>query len=162
MSKDNIFILNTISHSIPKINRVYVEYEPKRKNRFKVDFPNYFEIESFVVQKISKPKLNFINNDYVWENIEIELIDLIAPSTSRGIMNLIEHCQLVHKNKEDSEQKILFNFLITDLDPVGEEVQVWIIDVKELVSVEFGTNNYKEEGIQMCKILIKPQRCRIQ
>jgi hypothetical protein len=160
MSKDNIFILNTISYSRPNTNRIYVEYEPKRKNRFKVEFPNYFEIESFVVQKISKPKLNFINNDYIWENIEIELIDLIGPSTSRGIMNLIEHCQLVHK--EDNEQKILFNFLITDLDPVGAEVQVWIVDVKELVSVEFGTNNYEDGDVQICKILIKPQRCRIQ
>ena len=155
MSKSNTIILNTLSyfkHSFV----INSQHEPKRKNRFIVEFPHCFRIESYVVQKISKPKINFINNDFVWENIEMELIDIISPSTTAGLYNMIEHC------KENSEQETLFSFFLSDLDPTGTCVQNWIIDVKELVSVDFGERNYDNGSVQICKIILKPQRCRIQ
>jgi hypothetical protein len=138
-----------------------VNAEPKRPNRFIVEFPYDFHIPSYVIQKITRPKLRFIENDYHWDNIELELIDLIGPSTTAGLMTMVEFCK--NWDIARTEHQPLFSFLLTDLDPTGVDVGTWIIDVKELVLVDFGNNDYTDnDAIQKCKIILKPMRCRIQ
>lgn len=44
------------------------QYEPKRIDRFLVEFPERFNIELWAVQKINKP--NFTNG--MWEDIKID------------------------------------------------------------------------------------------
>jgi hypothetical protein len=42
-------------------------------------------------------------------------------------------------------------------------VGVWIIDVKKLVLVDFGDNDYaNNDAILKCKLILKPMRCRTQ
>lgn len=156
MSQNNIFVINTIDFS--QNRNITIGYEPIRQNRFIVDFPTYFNIPNFAVQKITRPNLSFVNNQYIWGNIEMELIDLISPSTSKGVMNMINYC----KNLDNKENQNLFSFFISDLDPTGITVENWIIDVKELVSVNFGESNYGMDEVLKIKITLKPNRCRIQ
>lgn len=137
-----------------------LECEPKRKNRFIVNFPHIFEIPSFSIQEISRPKLFFDVDDYRWQNIEINLIDLIGPSTSNGLMNIISFCKELKTNNNKNE--ILFSFIINDLDPTGVTVGTWIIDVKELILVDFGNYDYNSEDLQTCKLVLEPLNCRIQ
>ena len=134
---------------ILEIRPVPIEQEPKRENRFVVEFPEEFNIESYTVQTCTRPKL--IN--YEWQNFVITLIDVICPSTSKAIKNMIDYCQ------ENKNEEILFEFKIKSLDPVGVDVQTWTISVKELVEVDFGHCDYDNGDISMIKVILKPKFC---
>jgi hypothetical protein len=155
MSNNNIFIINTLQFN--QNNRI-IGAEPRRENRFIVDFPFDFNIPSYAVQTITKPTLTFANNEYCWENIEIELIDAIGPSATQGLMNMIEYCQ--NYDIARVENQPLFSFFLSDLDPTGVNIGTWIVDVKELVLVNFGKNNYLSDELQKCRVILKPYRCR--
>jgi len=158
MANDAI-VINLLQNKEPTNFRpAPMEFEPRRTNRFFVEFPHLFNIQAFTVQKINKPKLIFKNNTYEWSNISIEFIDLIGPSTSQGLFRMIEFCK-DHQILMDNQQP-LFNFTITDLDPVGAEVGYWLIEVKGLTLVDFGDCEYDNPGLQTCKLSIKPLNCR--
>ena len=70
------------------------KFELKFANRFLVEFPEEFNIDSWCIQKISKPKFT----DGKWENIRIEFIDIVSPSTSKNLFNNL--------NKYDFQIKI--------------------------------------------------------
>jgi hypothetical protein len=125
-------------------------YEPKRNHRFVVEFPEQFNIESFAVQKINKPK--FSNGK--WENIKVEFVDLIGPSTSQSLFGIVK---FLENNKNDS--KILFELKIKSLDPTGVEVEEWLIYVEEVSIINFGELDYGDDGIQKPYLIIKPLKC---
>jgi hypothetical protein len=156
MANDAI-VIDILQDEKPSNRAVNVAYEPRRTNRFIVDFPYMFNIPSYTVKKINKPKLTFKDNTYVWSNILIEFIDLIGPSTSRGIFEMIQFC----KNYQIAidQNQPLFNFTIIDLDPTGVGVGTWTIEVKEISSVDFGDCEYDNPGLQICKLSIKPLNC---
>lgn len=133
---------------------VPVEQEPKR-NYFIVEFPEELNIEPYLIDKINKPK--FIN--YKWQNIEISFIDLIGPSTSKIIYNAINFFK-IQKFKKSFP---LFSFNISMLDPVGEVIEKWVINVKEVVSVDFGDFSHSDSKnkIQYIKMIIQPSDCVI-
>ena len=149
MAGDNTIIINTLEFERIRPGVRFapvIAAEPKRPNRFMVEFPHDFNIPSYVIQKITRPKLRFIENDYHWDNIELELIDLIGPSTTAGLMTMVEFCKNWDIARTNNQP--LFSFLLTDLDPTGLNVGVWIIDVKELVLVDFGDNDEIENAIK--------------
>lgn len=129
---------------------VPIEREPIRNNRFVVEFPNEFVLESYFVQKISKPK--FIN--YEWQNIEIFFIDVIGPSTSKVLVDVANYCA-----KRKDINKILFDFSIKTLDPTGVEIEHWKICVEKLIEIDFGNFDYSDESLAMIKMIIKPKCC---
>lgn len=130
-------------------------YEPKRNNRFIVEFPEEFGIQPFVIQSVTKPKL-IIDK---WQEITITMIDIIGPSTTTGVLNMVTHCQ--SKSKSFFKKTNLFTFYITSLDPTGVEIETWSIDVKKLLSVDFGKIHYGDDGIQMVTIKLQPKACKI-
>jgi len=157
MANDAI-VINLLQNKEPTNFRpAPMEFEPRRTNRFFVEFPHLFNILAFTVQKINKPKLIFKNNTYEWSNISIEFIDLIGPSTSQGLFRMIEFCK-DHQILMDN-QRPLFNFTITDLDPTGVEIGTWLVEVKEISSVDFGDCEYDNPGLQICKLSLKPLNC---
>lgn len=161
------------------IKKQPVGAEPKMNNRFIVEFPDEFEIEPYLIQTITRPSLNinpqnisytnFCPSNYEWKNIEMTLIDTIGPSTSQGVMNLIIHCKkqkLVFLQDEmeeniNSKKKILFQFKLKSLDPVGETIETWNIDVEELISVDFGKCDYGNKDMQTIKVVLKPASCNL-
>lgn len=164
MASGEPIIINTFIKKAPRLEQdaprlAPIYAEPRRNNRFMVEFPHLFDIPSFTVQKINKPKLVFKNNTYEWNNISIEFIDLIGPSTSNGLFRMIEFCK-DHQILMDN-QRPLFNFTITDLDPTGVNVGSWLIEVREISSVDFGDCEYDSRDIQTCKLVIKPLNCRL-
>ena len=81
---------------------VPVEQEPKRKNRFVLEFPSELGIESFNVQTSGKPTIEigsteiqymntstFVAGRYKWAAIDIEFIDVIGPSTTQKVMEWV-------------------------------------------------------------------------
>ncbi len=160
MNKDRTIIIDTLKFLPERRQSNFIYSEPIRQNRFLVEFPYVFNIPSFTIQKITRPSLTFLNNEYNWKNIEIELLDIIGPSTSKGLMNMIEYCKNFDIRRVDNLP--LFSFLLSDLDPTGTNVTTWVIDVKELVSVKFGISDYGLDEVQKCKVILKPQNCRMQ
>lgn len=161
------------------IKKQPVGAEPKMNNRFVVEFQDEFEIEPYLIQTITRPSLNIdienIQNHYrytgkyEWNNIEMTLIDTIGPSTSQGVMNLIIHCKKQNltfikdemEGNVDLTKKILFTFKLKSLDPIGETIETWTIDVKELISVDFGKCDYGNKDMQTIKVVLKPESCTL-
>lgn len=138
------------------LEKLPIPFEVKRNNRFVVEFPKEIEIESWVIQSITKPKL--ING--CWANIDIVMLDPINPSTSQAVMKMIEYCD---KNKPSlfSKKRSLFTFTIKVLDPVGVEVEEWVINVEEFLSADFGNVDYSSDDIQKIKISLQPLNCKL-
>src|ERR1035437_858669 len=134
-----------------EIKPIPIEQEPKRENRFYVEFPSQFKIPSYTVQTCMRPKLV----DYVCQDCIITFLDIINPSTSDGVKNMIDYCQ-EHENEET-----LFKFQIKQLDPIGTTINTWTISVKELVEVDFGACNYDNSDISMIKVVLKPSYCML-
>lgn len=138
--------------------KVPVLLEIKRENRFIVEFPKEFDIESWLVRSISRP--HFKNNK--WENIEMTFMDPIGPSTSERLFKLINKYK--KKGLFSFLKKDIFTFQIQSLDPVGQVVETWSVDVKELVSVDFGKYDYgvkDEDSLQIIKMILKPSNCTL-
>ncbi len=125
-------------------------YEPKTNNRFLVEFPEQYNIPSWVIQKINKPK--FTNGE--WENIRVEFIDLIKPSTSQSLFKIIS---FLKTNKNDNST--LFEINIKMLDSIGVEVEKWTIYVEKVLTINFGDLNYGDNQIQELYLIIKPLDC---
>lgn len=119
-----------------------MQYEPKMKNRFLVEFPEQFKIESWMVQKINKPK--FTNSQ--WQDIKIEFVDAVAPSTSQALFKVIEN-----------EAPFVFNIKI--LDPTGIEVEEWVVHVKRILTVDFGELDYAITEVQRVSMTVRPHNC---
>lgn len=146
-----------------------MEQEPKRKNRFVVEFPNEFEIKSYLVQKINGSKVISVNKEikdedgfpsnivtsYKWDNFTIELIDVIKPSTSQAVMNMVKHCN------DKLGDTIKFTFHISILNPIGDEIEKWAIQVKELKEVNFGDLDYEIGEIKKIKVILVPAECTL-
>lgn len=128
----------------------------KRDNRFIVEFPKEFGIESYFIQGTTKPM--WINGE--WQNIQIEFIDPIGPSMSVAIVSLMEFFK---KNKPGffSKKRSLFSINIKALDPTGVEVEKWTIGIEKLISVDFGSYHYGNDDIQKISLILKPSDCTL-
>jgi len=126
------------------------QYELKTNNRFLVEFPSRFNVQQLTVQKINKPKFT----DGKWENIKIEFIDPIAPSTSQSLFKIVEFLKTDVNNS-----KTLFVFRIKALDAMGLEIEEWVVDVEKVLTINFGEFDYGDDRIQQPYIILKPLNC---
>ena len=133
-----------------------LHYQPKIDNLFIVEFPEYFNMPPYFIQGVTKPKLE----KGKWSNITVETLDPIYPSMTSSVVDLIHFCEL-NKPSFFSKKRNLFSFSIKALDPTGLEVEEWIIDVKQLVSVDFGDFSYADKEFQKIKLIFKPSDCRL-
>jgi len=145
-----------------EFKRVPPESEPKRNCRFYVEFPEEFNIESFVVRSATKPKLK--NGE--WQDIEITFMDLVGPpSTAHRIMNLVNVC-IIRKSKQSFVEKFLciplLKIEMKSLDPTGVEIEKWIVDIGKIISVDFGNFDYGSDDIQKIKIVLRPTDCKLE
>lgn len=127
--------------------------ELKNQNKFQVRFPEQFDICSWMVQKINKPKFT----DNKWENIKIEFIDPICPSTSQCLFKIVNF--LINNKSHD---KILFEIKIKTLGPTEDEIEEWIISVEDILTINFGELSCENNEIQQPFLLIKPLYCTLK
>lgn len=127
------------------------QFEPKKNNRYLVEFPKKFEFQEYVFKSIMKP--NFVNGK--WGYIRIEFYDPIECSTSKSLYNLIRFYQ---SNKDLSP---LFDFSIKSLDPCGVVIEEWIISVKEIIEINFGQLDYSDDNMEEPFMIIKPLNCTL-
>jgi hypothetical protein len=149
-----------------------MEYEPLRINRFFAEFQDDLGIEVWKVQKIGKPQLtinsvpisymngkNYVSGFSEWKPITIEFIDTIGPSTSQQLMEWarLHYESLTGRSgyKAGSAKTII----IKGLDPVGSEVQKWILEQCIITELQFGEFNHEDDGLAKLTLTVQPWRC---
>lgn len=114
--------------------------EPLRPNRFFVVFPDYCNIDGYVVQRVKMPKLKPIKKGkvvyYAWTNMEIQFIDVIGASASAVLIEAFA-------NKPVSQ---LFTFEIHYLDPCGIMIDRWIV-TSDILSIDFSNLDYADDSL---------------
>lgn len=127
-----------------------IQYEPKRNNRFLVKFPEQFDVELCSILKINKPKFT----DGQWENIRVDFVDLIGPSTSQSLFKIVNFLKT-----NDSDDKKLFDVKIQSLDPTEEIIEEWVVYVEKVLTINFGELDYGSDEIQKPFLILKPLNC---
>ncbi len=121
-----------------------IQYEPKRKNRFMVIFPESFEIEPWKITQLSRPVYNMELKN--WEEITIEFVDPVGTSTSKSLYKLIE--QEIDK----------LSFTIEMLDPTGVVVEKWEIS-GSINKINFDKLNYSLDDLLKPTMTVQPTSC---
>ncbi len=135
----------------PVFRPILVHDEPYLTNRFIVEFPEEFDIESHLVQSVSSIGIK----DKKWKKISIKFLETIVQNPiSMQLMKLIEWTDNPLNDDKHITVKIKF------LDPVGVELTSWIIDFKDF-DINFSEINYGSTELMMHEIILQPIRCRI-
>jgi len=112
------------------------------KNRYLVEFNSEYGLQPWIVDTISKPKLNVTPNiayenrigdcpnKFVWNDIELTFIACALGDTTRE--NLIEFFKTYNHSLGHT-----FSFKLITIDPAGIEISKWIIEVQytEIISL---------------------------
>ena len=137
------------------------QYEPKRQNRFLVNFPENFEIPPWCVKSLTRPKYTFSNKGKSkWDMMEIVFVDPISPSTSESLFGLISKIGELKRSQKSGQD--LFTFNVATLDPTGVEVENWKIDVRSVVYIDFGFANYESDEVQTPIMVLRPSNCVLE
>jgi len=133
-------------------------YEPKRKNRWILRFPEEMGIQSWVVSKTKRPSYRIVEtkifgfsvcNKKVWDEITIEFRDPIGPSTAQLLMG-------------DFDAFKPFNYVLELLDPTGVVIEKWDVVGCQIKSVDFCELAYENHGIANIIMVIKPKEAILQ
>jgi len=151
---------------------VPINWEPKRNNRFYLEFPTEVGIEVWKVRDVKRPTMdinsveipymnesNYVAGRYKWNPIEITLIDPIAPSTSTQVMEWVR----LHAESLTGRMGYAIGYkkdlIIKGLDPSGVEIEKWLLEQCMITNVDFGSNAQDDDELQTVKITIQPYRC---
>ena len=151
---------------------VPIEQEPKKKNRFVIEFPTELGLESFLVQTSGKPKLTigsvevpymnsstFVAGRAKWDPIEVKFIDVIGPSTTQKIMEWVRLHYETTTGRMGYAVGYKKNLVLKALDPTGIEVEKWTLIGCMITDASFGENDYSSEDISEVTITLQPDRC---
>lgn len=151
---------------------VPVEQEPKRVNRFVLEFPTELGIESFLVQTSGKPKLeiasvelpymnsvNFVAGRSKWSPIDIEFIDVIGPSTTQKVNDWISLHFEAATGLMGYAVGYKKNLVLKALDPTGVEVEKWTLVGSFITNADFQGYDHGSDDIMKVKITVQPDRC---
>ena len=151
---------------------VPIEQEPKRKNRFVLEFPSELGIESYLVQTASKPHIEinsvpveymnttfYVAGKYKWSSMDIKFIDVIGPSTTQKIMEWIR----LHAESATGRMGYAVgykkNLVLKALDPTGAEVEKWTLVGCFITDGNFGEFDYSSDDLADVAITIQPDLC---
>ena len=117
-----------------------LDFEPKRNNRFVLIFPEFTNIPAWSVTMVRLPKIEMVTNGARrFSDLYVELLDLVGPSNSR----------IIYENLMEPRDYQMF---FQQVDPVGNIVQLYTIDVACLKSFEisdFSSNNDDISNIKL-------------
>jgi hypothetical protein len=152
--------------------RMPFQYEPKKKNRFILTFDSSLGINSWYVEKASRPsitidhkEIKFLNTEtyvagsFTWGEISVTLRDPIGPSASQAVMEWVRlHAESVTGRmgyaagyKKDVNLEML--------DPTGVAVEKWILQNCSLKDAKFGDVDYGNSDLATVEMTLRPDRC---
>jgi hypothetical protein len=152
--------------------RMPFQYEPKKKNRFILTFDSSLGINSWYVEKASRPsikidtkEIKFLNTEtyvagsFAWETISVTLRDPIGPSAAQAVMEWVRlHAESVTGRmgyaagyKKDVNLEML--------DPTGVAVEKWILQNCSITEAKFNEVGYDGSDIMTVDMTLRPDRC---
>jgi hypothetical protein len=152
--------------------RMPFQYEPKKKNRFILTFDSSLGINSWYVEKASRPsikidtkEIKFLNTEtyvagsFAWETISVTLRDPIGPSAAQAVMEWVRlHAESVTGRmgyaagyKKDVNLEML--------DPTGVAVEKWILQNCSLTEAKFNEVGYDGSDLMTVDMTLRPDRC---
>ena len=149
-----------------------LQYEPKRKNRFILSFPNPLGINSWYVESVDRPKIKiaeipipFLNTEtYVagkfnWESLSVTFRDPIGPSASQALMEWVRlHAESV-TGRMGYAAGYKKDITLGMLDPTGVAVEKWLLIGTFLTAVDFDGLSYDDDKLVTVKATLRPDRC---
>lgn len=124
------------------------KYEPKKSNRWLVRFPDYFNIETWMVKHVTPVIYDAENKK--WEEITITLIDTIPKSAAEPLSRLIQKGNYHN-----------FDLKMTLLNPVGEDVEDYNFSKCNIKTIHFGETDYNINDFKAIKLSINFKKCII-
>jgi len=154
------------------IRSIPFTYEPKRVNRFFAEFDETVGTEVWQVQKFKRPSMkinsvpiqymneqNYVAGRYTWDTVSVTFIDPIGPSTSQILMEWVrEHAESL-TGRMGYAAGYKKNILLKSLDPTGVMVEQWTLDQCQIVSIDFGDNDYGNDELTNITLELQPYRC---
>ena len=152
--------------------RMPFQYEPKKKNRFILTFDSSLGINSWYVEKASRPsikidtkEIKFLNTEtyvagsFAWDTISVTLRDPIGPSAAQAVMEWVRlHAESVTGRmgyaagyKKDIELEML--------DPTGVVVEKWIIQGAFITDLNFNELDYSRDDLASITCSLRMDRC---
>jgi len=154
------------------IRGVPFDYEPKRENRFFLEFPNEIGIEEWKIQEVKRPSMtinsveipfinetNYVAGKYKWESIDIKLIDVIGPSTSTQVMEWVRlHAESL-TGRMGYAAGYKKNIELEMLDPTGVVVEKWILEGTFITDLNFNELDYSRDDLATITCSLRMDRC---
>ena len=142
------------------LQRMPLQFEPLRKNRWILRFPTDLGISEWMLSSAQRPRIQqgsteiqFLNTStwvagrYIWEALQITLRDPIAPSASQAIMEWVRLCSESVTGRQGYAAGYKRDVELEMLDPTGVCVQKWILKNAWLSNVNFGDLNYTDDAL---------------
>lgn len=151
-----------------------IQYEPLKKNRWVLRFPNDIGVKPFMLKSVDSPKVQntsveipfmntstFVKGRTVWQTMGVVIRDFIAPASRQA---LIEWFRLHHESVTGRDGYAVGykkNIELELLDPTGVTVSKWLCENCMIVDqVDFGGMlEYSDDAIIELSFTIQPDRC---
>lgn len=156
----------TLANSVP------ILYEPKRENRWTLEFPNDVGLQTFMLKSFERPKtesntteIEFLNTStYVggrvkWSSMTLVIRDFIAPSSMQAVMSWFRQRHESVTGRQGYASGYLKNLVLNILDPTGVAIEKWSLRNCMLESFDGGTLDYSSDNLLEISITIQPQDC---
>ena len=139
---------------------VPIDIEPKRQNRWVLEFPADLEFAEWMVQTASRPTVNigsveipyqnlsrFVAGRSVWDSLSVTFIDPIGPSATQKVMQWIRQCVEHQTGRMGYATNYKKNLILKMLDPAGETVEKWMILGAFITNANFGSLDYSTDSL---------------
>ena len=150
---------------------VPIDSEPKRANRWYIEFPTDLGIAEWAVQTASRPSLAtseveipFLNTSTwiagrsVWQTITITFIDPIGPSTSQKVMDWIRQCIEHSTGRMGYAVSYKKTLILKLLDPTGQTVEKWTLEGCFITDTDFGSLDMSSDELMNVSITVRFDR----
>lgn len=153
------------------LNKLVTQFEPKKKNRFIMRFPEELGIHEFVLASASRPTITinevevpFLNTSvyiagrFTWESIDITLRDGIGPSTTQAVMEWIRLCAESASGRMGYAVGYKKLIELEMIDPSGVVVEKWLLEGGWLSTANFGDLSMDDDNIAEVQINLRFDR----
>lgn len=148
------------------------QYEPKRVNRFYAKFPDELGINVWQIKKFKRPSAkinsvpvqflneqNYVAGRYTWDEVTIDFLDAIGPSTSQSVMEWFRMHAESLTGRMGYAAGYKKNIILEALDPTTLAVEQWTLEQCMITSIDFGDNDYSSDDLAGISVTVQPWRC---
>ena len=148
-----------------------IQYEPLKNNRFLIEFPAELSIENFIVKSVTRPSFSinkvpipyfdqevFVTGKVTYAPVTFTFINHQAPSTTQKLMEWFRLHHETLTNRSGYAAGYKKTILLKQTDPSGIEVARWTLFDCQIESLDFGTSDYGDDGVQEVTMTVQPDR----